>query len=132
MCGVQAAAVDDTTRFRRAYRLTDGAQLLAVVQQARAADADGPAEDADIAVTLTTDSANDIVLHWGVGTSTSREWGPPPAAIVPKSSSSLRAALLPPSGVCLEHEPALCKCGAEVLPGGLPAVSPLCCVAARR
>jgi hypothetical protein len=80
---IQAAAVDDTTRFRRMYRLVDGGGLLAVVQQDRS---DDPSQDSDIAVTLTTDAVNKVVLHWGTGTASQREWSMPDKAIAPPKS----------------------------------------------
>lgn len=63
---VQRAAVDGSTRWRRVYQLGSRAEVLVVVKQAD--------EHAPISVTVTTDAAFDLVLHWGVTKQGSRDW----------------------------------------------------------
>ena len=74
----QAAAVDDTTQFRRLFRLGDGGSLLAVATRAD--------DESDTLVTLTADSQTPVVLHWGTGTVKERGWGLPTEAVVPQGS----------------------------------------------
>jgi hypothetical protein len=83
---LQAAALDPGTRFRRLYALPDGAELLAVVTQAHHEAVNGSGngtrgDSEEVVVALTTDAPNDIVLHWGVGTTQNRSWQLPPADI---------------------------------------------------
>lgn len=82
---VQAAAMREETRFRRVYGIGDGAELLAVVSQ-RDSGEGGDAGAADVTVTLTTDSPNELVLHWGVSKVKDKSWSLPPKALVPASS----------------------------------------------
>ena len=74
----QAAAVDDTTQFRRLFRLGDGGSLLAVATRSD--------DESDTLVTLTADSQTPVVLHWGTGTVKERGWGLPTEAVVPQGS----------------------------------------------
>lgn len=57
---VQRAAVDGSTQWRRCYQLGSKAELLVVVSRPEG-EGQGP-----IKVTLTTDAAAQVVLHWGV------------------------------------------------------------------
>ena len=79
---VQRAAVDPATRWRRVYQLGSKAELLAVVKQP-----DG--DDGPVTVALTTDTAADVVLHWGVTQRGSRDWQRPPKASWPGSTLAL-------------------------------------------
>ena len=66
--------MDEATRFRRLYKLADGAELLVTVRRddgAPDAESENGAESGSegsgpTVVTLTTSSPNDLVLHWGV------------------------------------------------------------------
>ena len=51
--------MDGTPRWRRVYQLGSKAEVLAWVRQPQGED--GPTQ-----ITLTTDAAADLVLHWGV------------------------------------------------------------------
>jgi alpha-glucan,water dikinase len=86
---VQAAALDPSTRWRRTFQLPGGrAQLLAVVKQRRSKRGgkgkEGEEEDGDMVVTLITDAADDVVLHWGASPAgNARKWARPPKTIRP-------------------------------------------------
>jgi len=91
---VQAAALDPSTRWRRTFPLGGKAQLLAVVKQRRArrqgaeAVTDQSEADGDMVVTLITDAADELVLHWGASPAgAARKWARPPAAIRPAGTS---------------------------------------------
>lgn len=74
--------MDESTRFRRLFKLADGEDLLVVVSGADAAATSGngaaPPADAPVVVTLTTSSPNDLVMHWGVTKTSDRSWALPP------------------------------------------------------
>lgn len=55
---VERAAVDPDTRWRRTFQLGSKAELLVVIKQPEGLE--GPAF-----VNLVTDTASDVVLHWG-------------------------------------------------------------------
>ena len=77
---VQSAALDETTKFRRVYELSDGSQLLSVVRQ--------PELGADVTVQLTCDSPTKMVLHWGVGIGgKDRKWVLPSEQIWPATTT---------------------------------------------
>lgn len=54
---MQRFAVDSTTRWRRVYNLGSSSQLLVVIRQESKA--------APVRVDLITDSAAELVMHWG-------------------------------------------------------------------
>lgn len=93
---LQAAAVDEATRFRRLYKLADGAELLVTVRRE-----DGEADEASdngaesggegsgpTVVTLTTSSPNDLVLHWGVSKH-DKAWVLPPKPLWKQVAGSM-------------------------------------------
>ena len=84
--------MDGNTRFRRLYRLDDGAELLAVAAQARPDD--DVSDDGNVEITLTTDAKSSVVLHWGVGTPRDRSWRPPAAALQPEGSEAHEGGVL--------------------------------------
>jgi alpha-glucan, water dikinase len=78
--------VDESTRFRRLFKLADGEDLLVVVSGQQPGDIgaaadNGAASDAPVTVTLTTSSPNDLVMHWGVTKTNDRSWTLPPKAL---------------------------------------------------
>ncbi|KAI8477159.1 MAG: R1 protein [Monoraphidium minutum] len=89
---VQRAAVDGTTRWRRVYQLGSKAELLAVIKQQRGEDGDG-AGDGPISISLTTDSANDLVLHWGITKQGSRDWKRAPKPLWPDGTEALEGGI---------------------------------------
>lgn len=62
---VQQAAVDPATKWRRVFQLGSKSELFAVVKQPEGLD--GPTY-----ISIITDNANNLVLHWGI--SKSGEW----------------------------------------------------------
>jgi len=76
---VQEAAVNDTVKFRRVFPMGNMAGLLAVVSQ--------EADDKPVIVELTTDTADKVVLHWGVSPLGRRnDWLQPEEDILPEDS----------------------------------------------
>jgi hypothetical protein len=79
---MQAAAVDEATRFRRLYNLSDGEDLLVVVKSGESGAAgNGASATAPVEVSITTSSPNDLVLHWGVSKQNDKSWVLPPKAV---------------------------------------------------
>lgn len=77
---MQAAALDEATRFRRLFKLPDGEDLLVVVSGGAPAD-NGTAAAGPVEVVITTSSPNDLVLHWGVSKQNDKSWVLPPKAV---------------------------------------------------
>lgn len=107
---VQAAAVDEATRFRRLYRLADGAELLVTVrrddgdpEEASGNGAESGAEGSGpTVVTLTTSAPNEMVLHWGVSKN-DKAWVLPPKPLwkqVTGSMADAGGAVHPPLRFC--------------------------------
>jgi hypothetical protein len=79
---MQAAAVDEATRFRRLYNLSDGEDLLVVVKSGESSAAgNGASATSPVEVSITTSSPNDLVLHWGVSKQNDKSWVLPPKAV---------------------------------------------------
>jgi hypothetical protein len=93
--------VDQNTRFRRLYRLDDGACLLAVASQTRPDD--DAADDGNVEITFTTDAMSDVTLHWGIGSSKNKSWHMPPADIAPEKSVKDKGGVSLYGGSLLRH-----------------------------
>lgn len=78
---MQAAAVDESTRFRRLFKLPDGEDLLVVVSGGAAPEDNGAVAAGPLQVAITTSSPNDLVLHWGVSKQNDHSWVLPPKAL---------------------------------------------------
>ncbi|GFR47292.1 hypothetical protein Agub_g8979 [Astrephomene gubernaculifera] len=89
---VQRFAVDPATRWRRTYPLGGKAELLAVVRQAD--------EHSPIQLDLITDTASELVLHWGVCPQVSREWVIAPDELHPPGSAVMHKAVETPFHSC--------------------------------
>uniref|UniRef100_A0A383VC26 Uncharacterized protein n=1 Tax=Tetradesmus obliquus TaxID=3088 RepID=A0A383VC26_TETOB len=74
---VQQVAVDPATKWRRVYQLGSKSELFAVVKQPQGLE--GPTH-----ISLVTDNANQLVLHWGVSKAGSRDWRRAPEDLRPE------------------------------------------------
>ncbi|KAF8067212.1 R1 [Scenedesmus sp. PABB004] len=79
---VQKAAVDPGTKWRRVFQLGSKSELLCVVRQPEGLD--GPTH-----ISLISDNANDLVLHWGVSKPGSRDWRRAAPALRPEDTVAL-------------------------------------------
>jgi alpha-glucan,water dikinase len=70
---VEAAGEDESVFWKRLYPMGKKASLLAVVRQ--------EGEGSPITLTLTTDTAHDAVLHWGVCKKSRGGWALPPKSM---------------------------------------------------
>ncbi|GLC33353.1 hypothetical protein PLESTB_000342400 [Pleodorina starrii] len=93
---VQRFAVDRTTRWRRTFPLGSKAELLAVVRQEN--------EQSPVRIDLVTDTASNVVLHWGVCPPGSRDWVMPDDAIHPETSAVMHKAVETPFLNCDDDE----------------------------
>lgn len=105
---VKRAAESSSTMWRRLYQLGDKAELFVVVRVPTDGTEFSPTDEEDntgghavsgptpLEVVLTTDSPNDLVLHWGTLThDKKRGWNRPPATCQP------------PGTVKMEHGPSV-------------------------
>ncbi|PNW80482.1 hypothetical protein CHLRE_07g319300v5 [Chlamydomonas reinhardtii] len=93
---VQRFAVDPATKWRRTFPLGGKAEMLVVVRQ--------EAENKPIRVDLVTDTASDVVLHWGVSPIGSREWVMPDDGVLPEGSMVMHKAVETPFLNCDDDE----------------------------
>ncbi|EFJ44707.1 hypothetical protein VOLCADRAFT_118653, partial [Volvox carteri f. nagariensis] len=93
---VQRFAVDPSTRWRRTYPLGSKAELLVVVRQEN--------EQSPVRVDLVTDTASNVVLHWGVCPPGSREWTTPDDSLHPEGSVVMHKAVETPFLNCDDDE----------------------------
>jgi alpha-glucan,water dikinase len=86
---VQAAGEEEAVCWSRVYPLGSKAQLLCVVRKVDPASDDSPLE-----VVLTTDTADDVVLHWGVKKAGRKgEWVKPAEALLPPNTDFVKGGI---------------------------------------
>lgn len=106
---VQRAAVDERTRWRRVYQLGSRSELLAIVRQEQ--------EGAPVTVSIITDTATRVVLHWAITAPGSRDWRHPSEKLWPAGTKEVEAG---PACESLFEECDDDECDVEVLGSKVP------------